>query len=247
MKFCAENLGPFTTFFTPVVRELGIPIINFQRWEKDWDETQQYTNPEDYDFHTMIVLSNHDTSNFADWWENEAGTVATAWFKSYCFYLDFDYNQIAPLLFEISKSNEKRLKWRNDVNTVEELLTRVRRHEWQVEGLVKEYKNTYCEKENLWKLIGLQGAVREKCDKEILVSAMKSAMSSNAVICIQSIIDWLITVGVIKKDYATYRFNCPGLTDAINWSLVLPISLEELLNKEICSRIQAIVGEVVEI
>ncbi|WP_297425214.1 4-alpha-glucanotransferase [Clostridium sp.] len=242
MALCAENLGPFTTFFTPVVRELGIPIINFQRWEKDWDNTHEYIKPKDYDFHTMIAISNHDTSNFADWWENEAGTVEASWFKSYCYYLNFDYDKIVPQLFEESKLNEKRLKWRMDINTVGELLKRVCRHEWQIEGLVKEYKNTFGEKEKLWEIMGLDGHVRERCDKEIITSAIKSVVFSNAVFCIDSIIDYLIAVGVVKQDYHMYRFNRPGVLDARDWSLVLPISLEELLNENICNQIQEILG-----
>jgi 4-alpha-glucanotransferase len=242
MVFCAENLGPFTTFFTPVLRELGIPIINFQRWEKDWDNTHEYIKPKDYDFHTMIIISNHDTSNFADWWENEAGTVEASWFKGYCYYLDFDYDKVVPQLFEESKLNEKRLKWRRDVNTVGELLKRVCRHEWQVEGLVKEYKNTFGEKEKLWKIMGLDGPARERCDKEVITSAIKSVVFSNAVLCINSIIDYLIVVGAVKQDYHMYRFNRPGVLDARDWSLVLPISLEELLNENICNQIQEILG-----
>ncbi|GKX67357.1 4-alpha-glucanotransferase [Inconstantimicrobium mannanitabidum] len=241
IKFCAENLGPFTTFFTPVVREFGIPIINFQRWEKDWNNTNEYIKPEEYDFYTMIVLSNHDTSNFADWWENEAGSVEEEWFKLYCYYLKFDYNELVGKLFEKSELNSNRLIWKEDVNSVEELLKRVGRHQWQVEGLIKEYNSTFGEKQKIRKLITSEEEVTEKCNKDFVVSIMKSMINSNAVFCIHSIIDWLIAMGIINEEYNKYRFNLPGKFGGSNWSLTIPISLEELMNDIVCRKIKDII------
>ncbi|MFC5700637.1 4-alpha-glucanotransferase [Cohnella faecalis] len=243
LTLCAENLGPFTTFFTPEVRGLGIPIINFQRWEKDYGNTYRFTDPKQYDYLTAIVLSTHDTSCWADWWDNEAGTVDTGWFRSYCGYLDFKYETVKDKLFDPARSDENKLRWRSDVDTVEKMLRGVDRHAFQVEGLVKEYRSTYGEKEQLLEMMGLDSSSRYKAGREVLPAAMASALRSNAVYCIHSIIDWLVVLGYAEGNYADLRFNRPGDGYARNWSLTLPLSLEELLEDRLVGPVKEVVDD----
>ena len=85
--------------------------------------------------------------------------------------------------------------------------------------------------------------MKEESDSEIVRAALKISLDSNAIFCINTIIDWLYLTDVFKGDPYQYRINTPGTISNKNWSLTIPISLEELLkhkvNKEIRSMIQA--------
>lgn len=68
---CAEDLGTVPACCPKVLRELGIPGILVQRWTKNW-QTGEFIKPENYNPLSVATLSTHDTSNFLDWWKNEA-------------------------------------------------------------------------------------------------------------------------------------------------------------------------------
>ncbi|MWC28115.1 4-alpha-glucanotransferase [Paenibacillus sp. MMS18-CY102] len=243
MALCAENLGPFTTFFTPAVRDLGIPIINFQRWEKDYDGTCKFKALKDYDELTMITLSNHDTSCWTDWWENEAGTVEESWFREYCGYLDLHYETVRDKLFNLERSAIGKLRWRDDVDTVDVMLERIQRHAFQVAGLIHRYYCTFQEREQLVNEV-LAGIAEpsETDSRRMLQAAMIGAMRSNAVFCAHSIIDWLAVLGLVEKEAAAeMRISRPGIADVKDWSLTIPIPLEKLLEEAVVAEAKQIV------
>jgi 4-alpha-glucanotransferase len=68
---CAEDLGTIPSCCPKVLRKLGIPGISVQRWTKNW-QFGRFIKPENYNLLSVATLSTHDTSNFLDWWENEA-------------------------------------------------------------------------------------------------------------------------------------------------------------------------------
>ena len=110
-----------------------------------------------------------------------------------------------------------------------------------MQDLIGLYENTYQEKEKLWKIFGLEGLMREKCDKDIILAALKFTLSSKAIFCIELMTDWLNLIDVFKEDSYQYRVNTPGTISLNNWSLTMPVFLEELLRNKICDTIKKMV------
>lgn len=243
MLICAENLAPLCQNYTPIIRKLGIPPINFHRWEKDWDITHNFIPPEEYNYLTVIALSNHDTSSWPDWWENEAGTIDASQVREFCGKYSLKYEDIKEKLFNKNLSSNTKLRWQDSVDSSEELLNRLEKGKEEVLDFVHEYENFSHEKEKLWEIMKLDGPMREKCDKEIVGAMIKTLKSCNAVWSICSIIDYLCLLGIIDKDYHKYRLNVPGTVSGENWTLALPISLETLLEKDLCEYIKKIMEE----
>nr|WP_246628349.1 4-alpha-glucanotransferase [Paenibacillus oenotherae] len=241
MMLCAENLAPFGEEFTPIVRELGIPPINFQRWDKDWDGTKGFTLPEEHDPLTVFILSNHDTSIWGDWWENEAGTIDASIFMEYCGKAGLDYEEMKVIIFEETLSSDNKLRWRNHVNSHDKLAELLGRPKMDLYDLYHSYVLSYGEKEMLWAIMGLEGAAREKCDHEIIRAAIHSVQSSNAVWSITSILDYLSMLGAIEGDYREFRYNRPGTCGDWNWTITSPLAMEELLEESVCSQVRAVV------
>ncbi|MDD3807931.1 MAG: hypothetical protein PHE86_07900, partial [Candidatus Marinimicrobia bacterium] len=103
------------------------------------------------------------------------------------------------------------------------------------------YENTYREKEKLWVHLGIKGPMRERCDVEIMRVALKISLDAKAIFSINTIVDWLYPAGVFKDDPYQYRVNTPGTISPKNWSLRLPISLEELLKHPLNQQIRKMV------
>lgn len=237
MLLCAEDLGVVPDACIETLEEFGIPGNDVQRWVKDWDTRNDFLSPQEYRILSVAMLSTHDTSNWAAWWENEAGTLDEAMFVRKCEEYGIDSQRILPLLFDDKRSRHGRLRWLKKINTVDELQKIIGRPIDQIEEFVGLYLNSYEEKEKLWKLMGLKGKMREKCNKEIIAAIIEFTARSKAVFCVESIVDWLVYAGILKGDPYKYRINKPGTVTDANWSLRLPISLEELVthptNKEI--------------
>ena len=104
------------------------------------------------------------------------------------------------------------------------------------------YENTYLEKEKLWKYLGLKGAMREKSGPEIVEAALNITLNSKSIFCIELLTDYLYMAQVFGGDPYDNRINKPGTVSEENWSLVAPISLEELLKHKIYGRIKSMVA-----
>ena len=84
MLLCAEDLGVIPKACPEMLKEFGIPGNEVQRWVKDWSVTHDFLAPGKYRAISVAMLSTHDTTNWAAWWENEAGTVDEALFIRKC-------------------------------------------------------------------------------------------------------------------------------------------------------------------
>jgi 4-alpha-glucanotransferase len=160
----------------------------------------------------------------------------------FCDNYNLNYEEIKEKLFDKDISNDKKLRWLDSVNSPDELLNRLGKDKEEAWAIVHDYQNSFHEKEKLWEIMKLEGPMREKCDKEIIAAAIKSLKSYNAVWSICSIIDYLCLLGIIKEDYQNYRLNVPGTEKGRNWTLTLPIALEELLEKDLCDYIKVSMG-----
>ncbi|MFH1440933.1 MAG: 4-alpha-glucanotransferase [Candidatus Omnitrophota bacterium] len=242
MLLCAEDLGIIPKSCPETLKELAIPGNDVQRWVKDWNVKHDFLEPEQYRALAVSMLSTHDTTNWAAWWENEAGTIDEALFIRKCNERGIDFTLVRDRLFNLDFSSHGRLRWLDSVSSSDVLVSILGKPKEHLQDFIDMYQNTFREKEKLWKHLGLDGAMREKCDKEIVKSALNLTLKSAAVFCIESIIDWLSIADIFKGDPYQYRFNMPGTVSANNWSLRIPASLEDLLCNKVNQDIKKIVG-----
>ena len=242
MLLCAEDLGVIPKVCTETLKELGIPGNEVQRWVKDYKVKHDFLKPKGYRALSVAMLSTHDTTNWPAWWENEAGTVDEALFMRKCSdHRNIGFERVKDKLFDSVRSKNGRLRWLDSINSVERLVEILGKKKEELADFIDMYKNSYQEKEKLWKELKLKGTMREKADAEILRAALKITLDSQAIFCIQLITDWLYLTDIFKGDPYQYRINTPGTISDKNWSLVMPISLEELLKHKVTKEIRQMV------
>lgn len=239
MLLCAEDLGVIPKVCFNTLKELGIPGNDVQRWVKDWNVRHDFLPAGEYRELSVAMLSTHDTTNWPAWWENEAGTVDEALIMRRCHERGIDFARARPELFDVLLSRYGRLRWKNDIDSQEKLCWILGKRKEEVADFIEMYLNTFREKEKLWQVLKLNGPMREKSDKEIARAVLKFVLDSRAIFCVNSIFDLFYLSDILKNDPYQYRINTPGTISPQNWSLVIPIPLEELLkhkvNKEIRS------------
>ena len=232
MLLCAEDLGVIPYVCTKVLKELGIPGNDVQRWTKDWNSRNDFLLPAEFRRMSVAMLATHDTTNLAAWWENEAGTVDEALFARKCADRNIGFLSVKDRLFDPELSRHGRLRWLDCVDSVDCLVNILGQGHGRVMDFIDLYKNSYREKEKLWKLLGLSGPMRERSDKQIVKAALSYVLDSASIFVINLITDWLYLGGRFKDDPYVYRYNTPGTVNRVNWSLRLPLPLEELLEDE---------------
>jgi len=242
MLLCAEDLGIIPKVCTETIKEFGIPGNDVQRWVKEWKTEHDFLNPESYRPVSVAMLSTHDTSNFPAWWENEAGTTDRDLFIRKCSdHRKIDFNNIKDKLFDLVRSRHGRLRWLDSVDSVDKLVAIMGKRKEELVDFIDIYENSYQEKEKLWKHLRLKGPMRKKSDLEIIKAALKMTLESSAIFCINTIIDYLYLSNAFKEDPYQYRINAPGTISDKNWSLIIPLSLEELLKHKVNKDIRKMV------
>jgi 4-alpha-glucanotransferase len=198
------------------------------------------------------MLSTHDTTNWAAWWENEAGTVDEALFIRKCSdRRQINFENVKAKLFDLKRSVHGRLRWLNQIDSVDKLVDILNQGLSPKGTVPKEhlldfidlYENSFREKEKLWKHFKIKGPMREKFDAEIVHAALKLNLDSSAIFSIQLITDWLYLADIFKGDPYQYRVNTPGTISAKNWSQLLPISLEKLLKHKVTKQIRKMIAD----
>ena len=243
MLLCAEDLGVVPKVCTDTLKEFGIPGNDVQRWAKEWKTKHDFLVPEDFRGLSVAMLSTHDTTNWPAWWENEAGTVDEGLFIRKCSdHRQINFHKVKDKLFDLTRSGRGRLRWLNSIDSVDKLIGILGKEKQELADFIELYKNTYQEKEKLWKQLNLSGPMREKSDKEIVRSALKINLDANAIFCINTLIDWLYLNDIFKGDPYSNRLNTPGTISEKNWSKTLPISLEELLKHKVSGQIRQMIN-----
>ncbi|MBU4418997.1 MAG: 4-alpha-glucanotransferase, partial [Candidatus Omnitrophica bacterium] len=229
MLLCAEDLGVIPKCCTDTLLEFGIPGNDVQRWVKDWNVRHDFLGPGEYRQLAVAILSTHDTTNWKAWWQYEAGTVDAALFMRKCNERKIDFAKVSLKLFDETLSLHGRLRWSKEIDTIDKLLWELGKHKEEAKDFVNFYENTYGEKEKLWKILGCTGAMTEAASDELLAKIIQFILNSRSVFCINSIRDYLGLADIFKGDPYQYRVNVPGTISPKNWSLRLPLGLEELL------------------
>ena len=245
MFLCAEDLGVIPKSCTETLQSLKIPGNDVQRWVKDWNIKHDFLKSEDYRKFSVTMLSTHDTTNWPAWWENEAGTVDEDLFRRKCAEAGIDFSGVQLSLFDMARSCHGRLRWKEDVDSVEKLNKGLSPQgtvpKDKLHVLIGLYENTFAEKEKLWKLLGLSGPMREESDKEIFQAVLKLNLRASSLFCINTINDLLYLDDVWKGDAYQYRTNTPGTIGGHNWSLKIPLSIEELSKHPVTKKIRKLI------
>jgi 4-alpha-glucanotransferase len=245
MFLCAEDLGVIPKACTETLESLKIPGNDVQRWVKDWNISHDFLDPKDYRKLSVTMLSTHDTANWPAWWENDAGTVDEDLFRRKCAEAGIDFGNVQPGLFDPSRSGHGRLRWKEEIDSVDKLIKGL-----SLQGAVSKdrlhiliglYENTFGEKEKLWKHLGLPGTMREKCDKEIFQAILKLNLEASSLFCVNTINDLLYLADLWQGDAYQYRTNTPGTISNHNWSLKIPLSIEELSKHPVTKRIRKLI------
>lgn len=241
MLLSAEDLGIIPKACPGTLKEFGIPGNEVQRWVKDWSVRHDFLAPKDYRAIAVAMLSTHDTTNWAAWWENEAGTVDEALFIRKCHERGIGFERVKGSLFDLERSRRGRLRWQDTVSSREIYIGILGKRKEELMDFLDMYENTYREKEKLWAQLKFKGAIRQICDAEIIEAALKITLSSRAIFSIELLIDYLYLTEEFKGDPYQYRINIPGTIARTNWSLTIPLPLEELLKHKVAKHIKALV------
>jgi 4-alpha-glucanotransferase len=241
MLLCAEDLGVIPKTCTESLEEFAIPGNDVQRWVKDWKVKHDFLAPKEYRAISVAMLSTHDTTNWAAWWENEAGTIDEDLFQRKCNERHINFSEVKAKLFDPERSKHGRLRWKEEVDTIDKLLWNLGKKKEELAEFIDMYKNSYHEKEKLWQQMKLIAPMREKCDKGIVREGLKITLNSESIFSINTVIDWLYLADIFKGDPYQYRINTPGTISDKNWSLVVPLSLNELLKHKLNYQIKELV------
>lgn len=243
MLLCAEDLGVIPRCCTDTLAEFGIPGNDVQRWVKDWNVRHNFLEPGEYRALAVAMLSTHDTTNWKAWWQYEAGTVDEALFMRKCKERGIDFSRVKLKLFDAALSLHGRLRWAKQIDSVDKLLWELGKSREEVGDFIELYENTYAEKEKLWKILECPGSMSEVASADLLARVFKYILNSNAIFCINYLGDYLDLGDIFKGDAYQYRVNIPGTVGPDNWSLRLPLSLEEMLGHPINKQIRKMIED----
>jgi len=238
---CAEDLGIIPKVCPDTLKEMRIPGNDVQRWVKDWKVKHDFLKGDKYRKLSVAMLSTHDTTNWAAWWENEAGTVDGDLFLRKCENRSINFHAVKEILFDPARSKHGRLRWREEINSTDKYVEILGKKHEELKDFIEVYENTYLEKEKLWEHLKLKGNMREKSDFNIVRAALEITAASKSCFCIELIFDLLNLADICKGDPYEYRINSPGTVSPKNWSLRIPLSLEELLRHKVNKEIKEII------
>jgi 4-alpha-glucanotransferase len=238
MLFCAEDLGVVPRCCTQALLEFGVPGNDVQRWVKDWNNRHDFLAPGEYRQLAVSMLSTHDTTNWKAWWQYEAGTVDEGLFIRKCADRKIDFQRVKIELFDPRLSFHGRLRWKKEIDCIDKLVCILGKRREEIGDFIELYENSYSEKNKLWKMLGFSGEASEEADSELLSRILRFTLDSRAVFCINSIVDLLGLADIFSGDPYQYRINTPGTISPKNWSLRLPLSLEQLLKHPVNKQIR---------
>ena len=164
-------------------------------------------------------------------------------FRRKCVEGGIDFERVKLELFDAFRSKHGRLRWKEVIESLDKFLFILRKKKEEVPVLAGLYENTFGEKEKLWSQLELFGPMREKCDKEIFEAVFKANLQADSLFCINTIVDLLYLDDLWRGNAYQYRTNTPGTIDKHNWSLKIPLSIEELTKHPVTKQIRKLITE----
>lgn len=238
---CAEDLGTVPPCSYRVLSEFGIPGIDVQRWIRYWGASFGFREPAEYRKNSMAVIATHDSSSLAGWWLYEAGTIDEMLFERKCGEHGIPYAAVRGGLFDLEKSRYGRMRWKKEISTSQELARIVERPEGEIGDLVELYRGSVDEKEKFLEYAALSGGADQPVSPEFARAAIQKSSDTAAVFSIQLLQDWFSLEPVFECDVWNYRINFPGTTNQDNWTLVIPVPLEDFIKLPVNETIRTII------
>jgi 4-alpha-glucanotransferase len=238
---CGEDLGVVPACSYKVLRELAIPGMDVQKWTKDWERGgEDFLPPEKYRKNGMAIVATHDTTSFRGWWDYEAGTVEGALFERMCATRGISYDAVKGKLFDLERSRHGRMRWRADLTDKGKFLWELGKPEHEVKDFVDMYTGSFGEKARFWRFVGLKGQPSETATPILLEAALRKAHAAACIFSVQPLLD-LLSLGYFwERDSWGCRINFPGTVGDWNWTLRMPVSLEEMAEMKINETIRDI-------
>ena len=235
---CAEDLGTVPACSEKVLKDFGITGINVQRWQKSSKGNFNFIPAGEYRINSVAVVSTHDSSSLPAWWKYEAGTVDEISFKMLCEKLnitDDNYLNLLNRLFEKSRYQTGKLIWKKEVSNVY-ILLEILNMNFDTAGEITDiYLSTFSEKNNFRNYIGMDEKTELSDSALFIKRALEKINSADSIFSIQLIMEYLYLDKDILDKYSGWdqRINFPGTVDGNNWSMVIPVTLEELKDLKI--------------
>lgn len=231
MLACAEDLGTVPDCSFKVLEELGIPGIDVQRWMRRWKTNFDFKGPQTYRKNALTTISTHDMSNLCAWWKYEAGTIDQGLFQRKCVERNISFESVKDELFDLKNSHHGRLRWKKDLDSIEKFLKIIGLEESAAGDFIHLYQESYDEREKFLSFLGMKkSGTATDYPRAFIKKALERAAQSESIFNIQLIYDWLSLGDLFKCDPWDLRINFPGTMNEENWSQLLPISLEEMLD-----------------
>lgn len=242
---CAEDLGTVPQCSGKVLKEFGVPGINVLRWEKKWNDNFEFFPAEEYRINSAATVSTHDSSTLPAWWKYEAETIDSLSFEEICKQLKMSperYNHVLNLAFDLSDSKNGRLRWNKEVSNVFVLLNLLDLNYDKAKEIISMYLTSFGERMKFLKYIGLNAGEERIHPVNLIQKSLEKTSSAASVFCIQLLMEYLYLDKNILEKYSGWedRINFPGTVGNKNWSFVIPVSLEELMQLDVNEKIKAI-------
>lgn len=230
---CAEDLGTVPDCSEKVLKEFGITGINVQRWQKKWNDNFNFLPSDLYRINSVATVSTHDSSSLPAWWKTEAGTIDEISFKQICEKLSINnerFDDLKRQLFDENHSSNGRLFWKKNLNNVYLLLNILNLSYNESKGIIDLYLSSYGEKNKFWNYIGMKSNIEQNASVEFIKKSLEKITGSSSVFSIQLIMEYLYLDKSILEKFSgwNFRINFPGIVNQNNWSMAIPVSLEEL-------------------
>lgn len=229
---CAEDLGTVPECSGKVLKEFGVTGIDVMRWERN--AKYDFKPAESYRVNSNATVSTHDSSSLPAWWKYEAGTIDEFAFRKICENMNIwneDYYYLSEKLFIGNKNG--RLSWKKEISNVYVLLETLKMDYDRAAEIINIYLSSFSEKNKFLKYIG-EGDTENISGEDVPVSFIRDTLekisSTDSIFSIQLLMEYLYLDNDILKNFSSgdFRINSPGTVSGDNWSMVIPVSMEEL-------------------
>jgi 4-alpha-glucanotransferase len=249
----AEDLGTVPECSGKVLWEFGVTGMDVQRWLKDRNNDCMFLDKDKFRWLSISTISTHDSSLLIDWWHHEIGTIDGLLFNRLMKEKGVPENEIIEIkksLFNTDKSSYNRLLWKDDVKDSNILIDRLKLTPEKCHDIIELYRESFNEKE---KFISILKINREQTQKEYGNGTISSDFvrtildfisGTSSIFNILLIQEWLcLDEHFLRKvEERSYRINFPGIVNDQNWTTVLPLGLENILELSINKDIAGIIS-----
>jgi len=243
MLACAEDLGTIPPSTFRVLDEYGIPGIDVQRWARHWGKTYDFKAASDYRPVALATLATHDMSSLLGWWEIEAGTVDKGLFERACRNHGIDFDDVAPLLFNLGETRHNRLRWSQVDLTEESFLQIIGKTEKEAWGVVDLFRGSIRERDQFLKFLGCPPGTALANPHLFMKKALARVNATSCIFTSLLLQDWLAVDTLFDFDPWEARINFPGTVNDRNWTLAIPMPLEDIVEMPVNNVIQEILKQ----